>query len=142
MREGHRGLGGSFGLDTPVVSYAPRPISQAVEDFGDVIMGNLPDVRMRDAEEVVRIYSSRKPGVRFDSRFLRLKPEWLKADQQGCRTVAVLYREISEALTLAMQRGIFCTLVRRERREECGTKEGSRSQKFEIRLVKMQPERL
>ena len=39
--EGYRGFGGSFGFETPVVSYAPRPISQAVEVFGEIIMDAL-----------------------------------------------------------------------------------------------------
>jgi hypothetical protein len=55
---GHRGFGGleGLGLGTPVVSYAPRPISQAVEDFGEFIIEDLSSSCQR------RVFALRQPG--------------------------------------------------------------------------------
>ena len=45
-RADHRGFGGGFGLGTPVVSYAPRPILQAVTSL--VIMWGTGQMAMSE----------------------------------------------------------------------------------------------
>jgi hypothetical protein len=64
----HRGLGGSLGFETPVVSYAPRPISQAVEGFGEVIMDSLSRIVSESFKRrsLRTIYSGDAAGLTHD----------------------------------------------------------------------------